>query len=136
MAPKVGETFAHLQDDVPRYIDGLAQFASEVEAKVHRIAGPLSDVDVTARVQRQLTTWTHGFFEQLPGFVKTFLTVMLLGPFLAFFMVKDGRIVFRGLMGLVPNNLFEAALSLQHQINFQIGQFVRARLLECSIVGP
>ena len=135
VAPTLGDTFSKLQDDMPRYIDGLAQFTSEVETKVHRIAGPLSEVDVTARVQAKLTAWTHDFFESLPGFVKTFLTVMLLGPFLAFFMVKDGRIVFRGLMGLVPNNLFEAALSLQHQINFQIGQFVRARLLECFIVG-
>jgi putative permease len=60
---------------------------------------------------------------------------MLLGPFLAFFMVKDGRSVVNILLGLVPNQLFETALSLQHQINFQIGQFVRARILESLIVG-
>ena len=135
IAPSLGTTVSRLQDDTPRYINGLAQFTSDIEAKVHRIAGPLSTVDVTARVQSQMTAWTHDFFERLPGYVKTFLTVMLLGPFLAFFMIKDGRLVLRGLMGLVPNNLFEAALSLQHQINFQIGQFVRARLLECIIVG-
>ena len=135
LAPTLGSTLSRLQDDMPRYINGLAEFTSEIESKVHRIAGPLSNVDVTLRVQSQLTTWTHDFFERLPGYVKTFLTVMLLGPFLAFFMVKDGRLVLRKLMGLVPNNLFEAALSLQHQINFQIGQFVRARLLECIIVG-
>ena len=136
LAPYLGVTVSRLQSDMPRYIDGLAAFTSEVEARVHAIAGPLSsNVDVTARVQSQLTAWTNDFFEHLPAYVKTFLTVMLLGPFLAFFMIKDGRNVLRTLMGLVPNDLFETALSLQHQINFQIGQFVRARLLECLIVG-
>ena len=50
-------------------------------------------------------------------------------------MVKDGRSVVNMVLGLVPNHLFETALSLIHQINFQIGQFVRARILESLIVG-
>ncbi|MBX3020409.1 MAG: AI-2E family transporter [Bdellovibrionales bacterium] len=135
LAPYLGETISRLQADTPRYISGLGAFISEMEIKVHSIAGPLSNFDLTSRVESQLTSWTHDFFEKLPGFVKTFFTVMLLGPFLAFFMVKDGRNLVRTVMGLAPNDLFETALSLQHQINFQIGQFVRARILESLIVG-
>lgn len=133
--PYLGRSLSALQDDMPHYISGLSQFVSEVEIQLRSIAGPLSNFDLTARVQTQLTAWTQSFFEQLPTTVRTLLTVMVLGPFLAFFMVKDGRKVMRAVMGLVPNNLFETALSLQHQINFQIGQFVRARLLESFIVG-
>lgn len=135
LAPYLGDTVTRLQNDMPRYIAGLSQFISEAEIKAHSIAGPLSSVDLTSRVETQLTNWTHDFFEQLPGFVKTFFTVMVLGPFLAFFMVKDGRNLVRTVMGLAPNDLFETALSLQHQVNYQIGQFVRARILESLIVG-
>lgn len=135
LAPYLGETVSRLQADMPRYISGLSEFVSELEIRVHSIAGPLSNFDLTSRIEGQLTTWTHNFFEQLPGFVKTFFTVMLLGPFLAFFMVKDGRNLVRAVMGLAPNDLFETSLSLQHQINVQIGQFVRARILESLIVG-
>lgn len=133
--PYLGQSLSTLQDDMPRYISGLGQFISEAEIHLRSIAGPLSNFDLTSRVQEQLTSWTQSFFEQLPTTVRTLLTVMLLGPFLAFFMVKDGRRVMRAVMELVPNHLFETALSLQHQINFQIGQFVRARLLESFIVG-
>jgi putative permease len=133
--PYLGRSLSTLQSDMPRYISGLGQFIAEAEIHLRSIVGPLSDFDLTSRVQSQLTSWTQSFFEQLPTTVKTFLTVMVLGPFLAFFMVKDGRKVMRTVMELVPNNLFETALSLQHQINFQIGQFVRARLLESFIVG-
>lgn len=133
--PYFGETLQRLQGDMPRFITGVGQFISEMEIKLHSVAGPLSNFDLEAQVESQLTTWSQGFFEHLPGFLKSFFTVMLLGPFLAFFMVKDGRIALRLVLGLVPNHLFETALSLQHQINFQIGQFVRARLIESVIVG-
>lgn len=133
--PYIGHSLSALQGDMPRYIAGLGQFISEKETDLRSIAGPVSNFDLTSRVETKLTNWTQQFFEELPGTVKTFFTVMLLGPFLAFFMVKDGRRAMRSAMGLIPNNLFEAALSLLHQINFQIGQFVRARLLESVIVG-
>ncbi|MGE0528570.1 MAG: AI-2E family transporter [Bdellovibrionales bacterium] len=133
--PYIGETLARLQADMPRIITGVGEFISEVEARLHTMVGPLSSVELTSGVETQLTAWTQQFFGELPGFVKTFLTVMLLGPFLSFFMVKDGRTVSRAVMGLVPNHLFETALNLLHQINVQIGQFVRARILESVIVG-
>jgi putative permease len=133
--PYLGETLNALRADLPRYISGVGKFTNDAEAKVHTFSGPLVNVDLTERVEGQLTSWTHDFFDKLPGFLKTFFTVMLLGPFLAFFMVKDGRSVSNMLLGMVPNQLFEPALSLLHQINFQIGQFVRARVLESLIVG-
>jgi putative permease len=135
LAPYFGDTLERLQRDMPRYITGVGQFISEMEIRLHSIAGPLSNFDLTSRVEFQLTHWTHDFFEELPRFVKTLFTTMVLGPFLAFFMIRDGRNALRAVMGLVPNNLFETALSLQHQINEQIGQFVRARIIESLIMG-
>ena len=35
----------------------------------------------------------------------------------------------------MPNNVFELALNLNYQINRQMGDFIRARLLEAAIVG-
>ena len=128
LTPYLGQTLTGLQADSPRLISGVGQFISDLEDRLHSVALPLSDVALKSRVETYLTNWTHETFEKLPTFLRTFVTVMLLGPFLAFFMVKDGRNVLRFVMGMVPNNLFEPALSLQHQINSHIGQFVRARI--------
>ena len=62
-------------------------------------------------------------------------SVFLLCPFLAFFMVKDSHNLYRSFLSLVPNHVFETTLSLTHQISLQIGQFIRARILEAFIVG-
>ena len=135
IAPYLGETMYRLKEDTPRFIVGVGHFISELEGRVHAISGPLASFDLTTRVESFLTAWTSHFFETLPSYVKTFVTVMLLGPFLGFFMVKDGRLMLRGTLGLVPNHVFETALSLVHQINLQVGQFVRARILESFVVG-
>lgn len=135
IAPYVGDTLARLKEDTPRFIVGVGHFISELQERVQSISGPLANFDLNTRVESFLTNWTNHFFESLPSYVKTFITVMLLGPFLAFFMIKDGRLVMRGTLGLVPNHLFETALSLLNQINVQVGQFVRARLLESFVVG-
>ena len=133
--PLMGETLQRLQSDMPRIIAGVARFINDLEGDLRSFAGPLSNFDLESRVEQQMTSWTQGFFGTLPYFVKTFFTVMLLGPFLAFFMIRDGRKALFFLLSLVPNHLFETTLSLQHQINVQIGQFVRARLLESLIVA-
>ena len=50
-------------------------------------------------------------------------------------MLLDGQAVSKKFLDLVPNNFFELALNLQHRINVQLGDFIRARLIEAGIVG-
>jgi putative permease len=71
----------------------------------------------------------------LPSFLSKSFSVLLLAPFFAFFMLQDGNIFARSLLSFVPNNMFEMTLNLRHQINDQLGGFIRARFLEAAIVG-
>ena len=85
--PYFGETVSRLQNDMPRFITGVAQFISELESRVQDFSGPLTNFDLESRIEAQLTSWTRDLFTGLPAFLKTFMTVILLGPFLAFFML-------------------------------------------------
>jgi putative permease len=71
----------------------------------------------------------------LPSALSGSLTVLALTPIFAYFMLQDGRTMSRKLLSLVPNNLFESALNFNHQLNEQMGGFIRARFLEAAIVG-
>lgn len=133
--PKLSLTLIGLKTDAPKYIAGFSHLISNLELQARGLLGPFFSMDLNEMVESYLTRSTEAFFNHIPGVLKQLLTVMLLGPFIAFFMIKDGRSFTRKAMGLIPNYLFETALSLQHQINVQIGYFVRARLLEALIVG-
>lgn len=133
--PNLAAALMALQKEAPNYISGLSKLLQDSEEYGRRIFGPLFALDLREVAESSLTKGSEAFFNEIPGFLKRTLTVMLLGPFLAFFMVRDGRAMVRKIFNIVPNSIFETALSLQHQINQQIGHFVRARLLEALIVG-
>ena len=133
--PYITDTLLQLQTDLPKYIQGISQFLNRLQEDLAQFAGPYGGVDLTEKAQSHLTYWTQNFFDHLPEFLKKFVTIMLLTPFIAFFMVKDGRKIFRDLLNLAPNHAFETVLNLQHQISLQLGQFIRARMLEAIIVS-
>lgn len=77
----------------------------------------------------------QSYWISVPTIIQNMVTVFVLTPFMAYFLVQDGRKVLHSLLSLVPNSLFEVTLKLQHQINHQIGDFVRARLLESFFIS-
>ncbi len=133
--PLLAERIQVLQVDSPKYVEGITRLMQSWEHKLRFLQNMGLDIDLGSKIQERLLPATEGFFAALPTYVSKFLTVMLLAPFFAFFMIKDGRNFSRTLLALVPNNLFELTYNIYHQINDQMGQFVRARLLEAAIVG-
>ncbi len=135
ISPHLAEALIALQQEAPNYIAGFSRLIEDIENQGRRIFGPLFSLDLREVAESSLTRGSEAFFNEIPRFLKHTLTVMVLAPFLAFFMVKDGRTSLRRIFNIIPNSIFETVLSLQHQINQQIGHFVRARLLEALIVG-
>ena len=134
--PILSHQLSSLKTEIPKYIQELSVLALSAQEHIdYFIPGTSELLDLSGRVQRTMTAWTEGLFETLPSILSRLLTISFLAPALAFFMIKDGRKITRGMMVLVPNRIFELVLSLYHAINDQLGQFVRARLMEGLIVG-
>jgi predicted PurR-regulated permease PerM len=70
----------------------------------------------------------------LSGFVSGVM-LMVIVPFVAFFFLKEGRRITRGLVEMVPNAYFEMTLNLVHSINRSIGGYIRGQLLAVSVVA-
>lgn len=134
-APLVADQLSSLKMEVPKYIDGVTRILVDTEKKLQFFSAETYTIDISGRVERWMVSSTDSLFQNLPQIVSKSLTTLLLAPFLAFFMIKDGRNINRSLLSLVPNSVFEITLNLYHQINEQMGQFIRARLLEATIVG-
>lgn len=124
-----------LKSELSKYIEGVARLIQDTEGYLTRFSGSLFNIDLSKKVETTLTLWTSHIFEDLPNLLQKLMTTLLLAPFFAFFLLKDGRKFSKILLSLVPNNIFEMILNLYSQINDQIGQFVRARILEAVIVG-
>ncbi|MCM2280298.1 MAG: AI-2E family transporter [Bdellovibrionaceae bacterium] len=132
--PLVTAQITSLEAQLPIYQRDLLALIGRIEMRIKGLFN-LHEFNVAQNVNTWLIAKTGELSTLLPSIISQSLTVALLAPFLAYFMLQDGRSVSRSLLAMVPNNLFELALNLHHQINEQMGGFIRARFLEAAIVG-
>lgn len=67
-------------------------------------------------------------------FTNIFYAVLVI-PFVAFFFLKDGSVIRRSLLRLVPNRYFELTLALTEKIETNIGRYFRGLLLQVLAVA-
>ncbi len=133
--PLLVTQFDQLKSDYPKYAASFEKLLGEVRVKIAQVTDSSSGEKIVAQIQHYLQATAENIFRDIPDIISSSLTVLLLAPFLTFFILIDGRIWLRHLLSLVPNSFFELALNLNHQISTQMGGFIRARLLESLIIG-
>lgn len=132
--PLVSEQASLLESKLPKYQIDLVNLVSALETRFKGFL-KLYNINFSDSVNTWIIAKTTELSSAIPAVISASVTVMMLAPFFAFFMLQDGRKVSRAILSLVPNNLFELALNVQHRLNEQMGGFIRARFLEAAIVG-
>lgn len=135
LSPFISDQITSFKSEISIYIEGIAHLIKNSEALFAKLSGTFFNIDISQKVELTLTSWTSSLFDDLPSILQKLFTTLLLAPFLTFFLLKDGRQFSKIILSLVPNNIFEMILNLYSQVNDQIGQFVRARLMESIFVG-
>lgn len=132
--PLMTQQLTLLDSQLPKY---QVDFMNLVSGTEQRFKGffKLYNINFSQTINDWMISKSSQISDSLPAVISGSVTVMLLTPFFAFFMLQDGRRLTRTVLGFVPNSLFEIALDLQHQLNDQMGGFIRARFLEAAIVG-
>jgi predicted PurR-regulated permease PerM len=63
------------------------------------------------------------------------LSTWIVAPLVFLFLLSDTGEIKRGLLSLVPNRLFEPALTVLADLDQALGDWVRGLFLECSLLG-
>lgn len=134
LLPIASQQFTLLESQLPKYQVDLANLVSAAEERFRGFS-KLYNYSFSQTVNSWIIAQTTVISQALPEFISGSATVLILTPFLAYFMLHDGRRISRSVLSMVPNNLFELALNLHYQLNAQMGGFIRARFLEAAIVG-
>ena len=135
LLPATAGQLSAFKNELPKFIEGTTNLLAISEQKLNSFLFNMYEIDISKSLESTLLIFFKGLFDNLPDIISSSFVVIILAPFFAFFMLLDGQAVSKKLLALVPNNFFELALNLQHRINVQLGDFIRARLLEAGIVG-
>jgi len=133
VVPPLTSEMESIRVDFPKYLDSIQHTSLNTKIYLSKILPIDLAMQITSSLQNGISSYVEGIFKNVPEVVSSSLTILFLAPLLSFFMLLDGRNIIRKLLTLVPNNLFELSLSLNHQISTQMGDFIRARLWETVI---
>lgn len=112
------------------------QFIDRIDQLVQNALGFLGvqGVDVSARLGQIVVDFSNALISRLSG-IFTVITNLVIIPFVAFFLLKDGRDIKKHLISLVPNRYFELTCNMIYKMDQQLGQYLRGQLIDASIIG-
>ncbi len=89
-------------------------------------------------LQRKLEGWVNNRMQKLSSLTQGLLGVvtnMVLVPFMAVFLLRDGPRIKRGLIRFVPNRYFEFSLEALHKIDMQLRNYLRGIVFEVTLIS-
>jgi len=75
------------------------------------------------------------FMGSIVGIFTDIFYALIVIPFVAFFVLKDGEAIRHSLLQLVPNRYFEITLAIAEKVETNIGRYFRGLLLQCVSIG-
>ena len=86
----------------------------------------------------QISSYTHAVISDAASFLLNLVSVfslLIIMPFILFFLLKDGTRMKKGLISKVPNRFFEMSLNLIDTIDRHLGAYIRGQMLVAGAVG-
>jgi predicted PurR-regulated permease PerM len=94
----------------------------------------VKSLDIAGKVGNGVSMLTDELLAILGGLIS-FISIVIIVPFVVFFLLKDGRKMKKAFIHLIPNRYFEMTLNVLHKIDQQLGWYLRGQFTEAFVVG-
>ena len=85
-------------------------------------------------LEENLSRWISVGFEEITATINM-LFIAFIVPFLAFYMMKDYKIIEKTVLTFVPKHYRKGTVRLIVNIDKALGNYVRGQLIVCAVVG-
>ncbi|MFB6279793.1 MAG: AI-2E family transporter [Salinibacter sp.] len=111
--------------------DQVSYIEEQLSALSTRLRGGPVDFNLRERLNQMISGQPFSKMQDVLGLAMNIMIV----PFLAVFLLRDGPRIKRGLIRLVPNRYFEFSLEAIHKIDLRLGSYLRGVVVQNTIVG-
>ncbi len=131
----------------PEFKEKIKTKLQGIQERLARTFPQLENVDLYAQFDieenaSKAALWVLSYMGQRMGAITTYggklvwlVIVIILIPFITFFLLKDGESIRGAAMKLIPSKHSEVALELLQKVDSQIGRYIRGRLAESIILS-
>ena len=93
---------------------------------------------IAETIEKQVVTYVNGSLQSLPQLLLnafTLLSVVVIVPFMTFYLLLEGSAIKKALISLVPNRYFENALNLIYLVDVNLSAYLLGQLMDALIIG-
>jgi putative permease len=95
----------------------------------------LGNIDLQLEFQKTKSVLVHKASDLFLEGSITFVIGLVMTPFIMFFLLKDGSMMKKYFISLVPNRYFEFTLDLFFKMDTQLGNYLRGQFIDALVFG-
>lgn len=118
--------------------DNITLLFGQTEKTFKTLLPFLNSVNFTDRLIAFLQNMMLGWVNNISSIFYSLVSVaaiLVIVPFMTFFLLKDNDKLLRGVINIMPNKYFEVSYWVIKKISIQLSRFVRAWILDAFMVG-
>lgn len=110
----------------------------KMEHAIYRFLPIFNPGELAGKIEQTITSQILNLFNTaallLSGIFSIAVLIVII-PFLTFFLLKDSRYLFKKCIVVIPNKYFEMSYYISKKISVQLGKYVRAWIFDAAFVG-
>jgi predicted PurR-regulated permease PerM len=118
--------------------ENLNKFVKDIETAIKPYMPFVKQNEIGTQLKTFVTsqfTQSLSHINEILSSIMSVLAILIIVPFMTFFLLKDNKRIIRGIVNIMPNKYFEMSYWVLRQIATQLGKFVRGWIFDAFIVG-
>ncbi|MBI4370580.1 MAG: AI-2E family transporter [Elusimicrobia bacterium] len=134
--PKISHEIPELQASLPQRLQSLKMVTFKtIEKNAKRLPNSKKIIPMLDTKIQEAAGWLLASLPDVASGIASFFSLLILVPFVAFFFLTDGPLIFEWLLRVCPGRHVEKILHVYCAINETLGSYLRALIIECSLIG-
>lgn len=136
LLPRIVNQFNNLSTTLTQ--ENLQLFFQHIEKSLKAAFPFLNSINIVEKFtnfsQEIIFSWGNNLSNIVYSIV-TIISILVIVPFMTFFLLKDNKHLVRSIINVMPNKYFEVSYSVINKIGTQLGRFVRGWIFDAFLVG-
>jgi len=136
LLPKITVQFSNLTGRLTQ--ENFQSLIHKIDESVKIVFPFLNNINIVEKfsstVQNIILGWLNNF-TNIAYSIASILAVLIIVPFITYFLLKDNKRIITGIINIMPNKYFEVSYSVIRKISIQLGRFVRGWIFDAFMVG-
>lgn len=120
------------------HVNTLHEKILSVEKTIYQYLPFFTLGDVSKRIEEFISSGIINSFDKISSVLSSIvslITILVIVPFITFFVLKDSKFIMHGIIQMMPNRYFEMSYWILKKVSIQLGRFVRGWIFDATFVG-